>query len=128
MGPNGSGKSTILQSIFLALLGEQFAAKFPEKIAGFIRRGENTMSIEIELEHNGERYVIKRSWRKITALGVERVRAEEAFIARNGFKLASEQRKVTEWVEKLFSINKKNVELIYYPQENITKFLSFQNF
>lgn len=125
MGPNGSGKSTILQSIFLALLGDGFASRFPEKISGFIRRGESTMSIEVEIEHNNERYTIRRSWRKIKFLNTERVKAEEAYIAKGNFKLASEQRKVTEWVEKLFGINKKNIDLIYYSQEEITKFISY---
>ncbi len=55
-GDIGSGKTTILMSIDFALFGNST----PDFYKSLLRKGANSGYVEIEFEHNGERYIIRR--------------------------------------------------------------------
>jgi len=56
---NGAGKSSILEAIEIALFGRR-------SLAGFLTRGGDvdTLTIELEFEHQGQRYRVRRSLKR----------------------------------------------------------------
>jgi len=79
IGRNGSGKSTVLQAILFALYGV-----YPQGTnADLIRKGEQTAEIELEFEHAGEYYSIKRR--------IHRNRSAEALLVHQGMGQATKQ-------------------------------------
>ncbi len=64
-GKNGAGKSTVIDGIFLAILGKTYIWK-GRNVENLISQGEKKMEIEVVLEWNGKKLKIER---KITESG-----------------------------------------------------------
>jgi len=67
LGPNGSGKSALVNGIALALGAKTSVLGRADSLSEFICYGAESAETEIELHnafHEGENFVIKRSWGK----------------------------------------------------------------
>lgn len=64
-GKNGAGKSTVIDGIFLAILGKTYIGK-GRSVENLISQGEKKTEIEVILEGNGKKLKIER---KITESG-----------------------------------------------------------
>ena len=63
IGPNGSGKSTIVNGICLGLAGKTSVLGRASSITDFIKVGEESAEVEVELFHpDNENVVISRKW------------------------------------------------------------------
>ena len=63
IGPNGSGKSTIVNGICLGLAGKTSVLGRASSITDFIKVGEESAEVEVELFHpDNENVVICRRW------------------------------------------------------------------
>jgi chromosome segregation ATPase len=61
MGPNGTGKSSIVCAICLGLAGSPKTLGRADKLGSFVKHGETTGFVEIELHvDDGENYVLRR--------------------------------------------------------------------
>jgi DNA repair exonuclease SbcCD ATPase subunit len=69
VGANGSGKSSVLQAIDVALFGPEGRSLGP-----YVTWGEDTMSVQLEFDHAGDRYRVRRqSLRGKTTMDLERL-------------------------------------------------------
>jgi len=121
IGSMGSGKSSVMDGISFALFGT-----FPSierrklKLSDLFRLNEQNASVTIEFEWSGSRFRVERK----LALGKNRVDSE-AEISKDNVLVDSGPKAVTEYVERLLSVDYDLfTRAIYSEQNNIDYFLT----
>jgi DNA repair exonuclease SbcCD ATPase subunit len=64
LGDNGAGKTTLAKCVVMALQGEGSRYILDGNLGDFIRTGEPSGSVELDFEVAGDRYTVRREWRR----------------------------------------------------------------
>ncbi len=108
-GPNGSGKTSIMEAVAVALFGSGWVRRYGSTWGAYVKRGETSGEVRLELAHRGETVVVVR---KFSVRG-----GSEAYLEIGGRRVATGDEDVTrELVARLgFSVEEFR-HLLYVRQ------------
>ena len=103
-GENGAGKTTVLRAIATALFGPQMLPGTADMIPTF---GQNRWEVELDFEHEGGNYTIKRT-------------KSTANLFKDGELVASGNTPCTKYMEDLFGIVARDYNLLIHSRQGET--------